>query len=616
MYGWMGKSLWVDLSKEKIVEKELDRKLVKKYIGGRGINSKLLFDHLDPGVGPLSPRNELIISSGPCNGTIVPGSTRFTITAKSPLSGFLGDSNSGGSFGVEMKYAGYDFIVIKGKAEKPSLLLINDDEVLLKNAEHLWGLKIGDTRRVIERELGDPDIKLISIGPAGENLVKFAAIIADIGRAHGRCGMGAVMGSKNLKAVGVRGSQGVKVSNPDLLKKTVEKMKRLYKDSEDWYENMRKYGPTRLPMSYNKWGSLPTRNYQTGTMDGTENISGEAFRNNYFVSERSCFSCPIGCQAYWVFEGGINNFTEGLENEDPTMYGSRLGVKNSNSILKMHELSNEYGLDIADTSGVISFLIECVEKGIVDESDIGLEDLTWGDFEKVLSLIKMIAEREGIGDILAEGQKKSAEFFGEESKKYTIQVKNLTLDASDPRAFKGWGLGYAVSSRGAEHCRTLFAEEREMGGLTEKDKADRIVFHENIRAVQNSLEICEFCSYLGKMMSPEILSDFYKSVTGFEINKTELEKIGERIVNVERAFNLREGLTKEDDTLPTRFLKEPMPSGNAKGQTVDLESMLNRYYNLRDWDENTGFPKAEKFEELGLEKMNSELEEVRRDRSR
>jgi len=562
---------------------------------------------------PLGPNNKLIIAVGPCNGTLVPGSARCTVAAKSPLSGLIGDSNAGGAFGAELKYAGYDLVIIEGKAKRLSYLWINDDEIQLKDAGHLQGKTTSETRRTIERDCSEPGVCVLSIGPAGENLVKFACIISGVARAHGRCGLGAVMGSKNLKAIVVRGSKGVKVADSDALENAVQDMYQIYHENKEFYNGMTTYGTLRLILNYNKLGILPTMNYQSGIFEHIEKLSHEYFRSSYVTTMNACFSCPIGCNAQWVIdkEPYLATYGEGLELMQLEMFGPRLGNKNLNAVLKMHVAANELGMDAADLSGVLGFAFECFEKGILTKQDTDGLKLEWGNYEDALKLIENVAYKKGLGAILAEGLKQASKKIGRGSEKYALHVKGLSLDTLDPRGLKGWGLGYAISSRGADHCRHLFASELlEMDRLTIEGKAEGVVWHENVRAFQNSLEICEFCTYYSKMISPELLAKFYNAVTGINIRIEELITTGERIINLARAFNVREGLTRKDDILPDRFLKIPMPDGASKGEVVELRPMVDKYYELRGWDKKTGFQTKKKLLELGLKDVARDLQKM------
>lgn len=609
--GWAGRILRVDLTREKRTTEPLEMDLAYNYIGGRGFTSKLLYDELKPGIDPFGPENKVFMAVGPCNGTLVPGSTRITIAAKSPLSGLVGDSNSGGTMGAELKYAGYDAVVIQGKAKKPSYLWIDDDNVQLKAADHLWGKTTGETRRLIERELGDPDIQVASIGPAGENLVKFASIISDVGRAHGRCGLGAVMGSKNLKAIAVRGTKGVKIADPSAFEETVKEMNELYRENTMFFKVYTKFGPLCLLPGTNACGGMPTKNYQGFLFPEIQRLSPDVFINSSFTASRSCFSCPIHCQRYYLIDQGPykGTYTEGIEFMDVTSYGTNLGNANRDAIVKMHALTNELGLDLADTSGVLAWATECFERGILTLKETGDIRLEWGNHETFLKLIQMIANKDGFGNLLAKGSKEASQTIGKGSERYALHIKGLVLDGREPRPFMGWALAYAVASRGGEHCRALFSGEGadKTHNYSTEGKAEAVVWHENVRAIQNSLEICEFAAVNEKMLNPQMLVKFYNAVTGLHVNADELSKIGERIVTVERAFNVREGLTRKDDILPERFLTEPMPEGPAKGQVVQLKPMIDRYYEVRGWDKKTGFPQKAKLIQLGLQSAVDEL---------
>jgi aldehyde:ferredoxin oxidoreductase len=584
--------------------------LAYNFIGGRGFTSKLLYDELKPGIDPLGPENKIFVAVGPCNGTLVPGSTRITIAAKSPLSGLVGDGNSGATMGAELKYAGYDTVVIQGRAEKPSYLWIDDDNVQLKTADHLWGKTTRETRRLIEEELGDPDIQVASIGPAGENLVKFASIISDIGRAHGRCGLGAVMGSKNLKAIAVRGTKGVKIADPSAFEEAVDEMKELYRENAIFSKVYTKFGPLCLLPGTNASGGMPTKNFQGFLFPEIQRLSPDVIIGSSFTASRSCFSCPIHCQHYYLIDQGPykGTYTEGVEFMDLTHYGTNLGNADRDGIVKMHALTNDLGLDLAETSGVMAWATECFERGILTLEETGGIKLEWGNHESFLKLIQMIASKEGFGDLLAGGLREASEKTGKQSERYALHVKGLVIDGREPRPFMGWALGYAVASRGGEHCRALFsgAADRTYNYATE-GKAEEVVWHENVRAIQNSLDICEFAAINEKMLDPQMLVKFYNTVTGLHVNLDELLKIGERILAVERAFNVREGLTRKDDTLPERFLTKPIPEGPAKGQVVHLEPMIDRYYELRAWDKKTGYPQRQRLIELGLESAADEL---------
>jgi len=602
MDGWAGLYLRVNLSDGKITKGKLSKGFLRAYVGGIGFTTRILFDEVKAGVDPLGPDNKLVIAVGPCNGTLVSASCRYTLAAKSPLSGLIGDSNAGGRFGVDLKYAGYDLLIIEGKAAKPMYLWINDDDVELKNAEHLWGMTTGETRRAIEQDGGDPEISVLSIGPAGENLVKFACVVSDIARVHGRCGLGAVMGSKKLKAIAVSGSKGVSVADAEALESVVKDMYQMYHKHQEWYKSIATYGVVKNLVEFAGLGTIPVKNFQGTKFEGIEELSHERLKDSYLVASRACFSCPVRCNQFWVIGKGPykGTYGEALELMQPMRFGLLLGNKNLDSILKMSEEANQLGLDVADLSGVIAFALECTDKGILDRKL--LDGCDWGDYEGILRLFQKISYRKGIGDILAEGLKEASKKIGKGSEEYALHVKGLSIEAYDPRAVKGWGLGYAIASRGADHCRHLFVSERDAPDRLEiKGKAEAIVWHENIRAFQNCLEVCGFCSPFLDLMDPDLQAKLFTAVTGYKIEAKDVLVYGERVVNLARAFNVREGLTRKDDTLPDRFLKVPMPDGAAKGEIIELKPMVDRYYELRGWDKDTGFQTEEKLLELGLD---------------
>jgi aldehyde:ferredoxin oxidoreductase len=628
MSGYVGTLLRVNLSEQRISKEPLAKELLNLYVGGRGLNSRLLYDELAPDIDPLGPQNKIIVGTGPCNGTIVPGSQRFTITSKSPISGFLGDSNSGASFGAEIKYAGYDIIVVEGVSEHPVSLWICDDRVELKPAGHLWGKTTRETERELTRDFGDPDACVISIGPAGENQVRFANLVNDLGRAQGRTGQGAVFGSKRLKAMIVRGSGGVRAARPRQLHEAVRETHKAWDKNMPFKASRVKYGPPGGWVRYENFGMLPTHNYQSGKFQRSMLANIE----HYFVKQKACFSCPVGCDHLFVVPEGAFRGAYGCGGELSNLgdLGAKIGCDRLDLMFKASELCDGLGVDYFDMSGIIAYAMEIFQKGILTETDTGGLKLEWGDADAILALIEMTAKRQGIGDVFANGMKKTAEIIGRGTGKYMMHAKGQAFAMRDPRASKGWGLGYAVSSRGPCHVRAHLPETLPPGDwdtavqhilqkykdptnpLLEEGKGELVGWHENLQAFKNSLEICHFAIYPWMFSVPQMLARFYNAVTGNSIDAEKLLHIGERIISTERAFNVREGLTREDDTLPRRMLEEPMPDGPAKGQVVNLEMMLNDYYRFRGWDQTTGFPTRHKLVELGLEDIAAELEKMER----
>ena len=633
MNGWMGTILRVNLTDGRIIKEKMPEALAHAYIGGRGLNARVLYDEVRPGTDPLGPDNKLIIGVGPCNGTLVPGSQRFTATFKSPITGRYGDSNSGGSFGATLKYAGYDMVIVEGRAREPVYLWIDEDKVEIRSARHLWGKTTREASRQIMTELLDPNISTLVIGPGGENLVRFASVIADIGRALGRAGVGAVFGSKNLKAISVRGKKGVRVAHPQRLGEAVKQTYEAWDNNRAMYNLVAGYGPSRGALRYG--GMLGDKNFTGGHPTGWFSMMSYENQAERYVKTRACFSCSQGCDHMYVVTKGPfkGAYGEGIELSQPMDYGTKIGLYDFDAVLAMGALGDELGLDYFDSSSLIAYAIECFERGILTEKDTDGLRLDWGNQDTLPKLLSMIARREGFGNILAEGLERAPRMIGRGSEKYAMQDRGMTAAGRDPRTSKGWGLMYAVSSRGPCHVRAFLPESMPDKGwdvsldkilkkykdpknrVLEEGKPELVYWYENLLAFKNSLEICLFTSDPW-MFSPEakpfsipgMLARFYNATTGLDLSEEEVLRTGERIVNVERAYNVREGLTRKDERLPERWLKEPMPDGFAKGEVVHLEPMLDEYYTFRRWDKLTGLPTRQKLEELKLQDIAAELE--------
>ncbi len=608
MNGWMGRVLKVDLTRQTIREEPLREDHALAYIGGRGFSIRHLYEALVPGIDPLGPENQLVFASGPSCGTLVPGSQRWTIGAKSPLTGFIGDSNCGGSFGVGLKYAGYDAVFVEGQSDHPVYLLVDGDVPTLRDAGHLWGKTTGETERCLKRELGDPDIHIATTGTAGDNLVKFAAVYSD-SRKAGRTGMGAVMGSKKLKAVAARGSRGVRVANPDAVDRVSERIRDIWRENRRQLQALRGYGAgVYIGKVYNALGIIPTRNYQEGAFPDYDDLA-ERLKDELWLKPRACFSCPVACAHVYVVSSGPFAGTYGDGLYGPSIwYSARLGNPDAELMCRLTTLSDQYGIDEANLAGVLGWLMECYERGIVKASDLAGVEMHWGAAESILRMTEMIVHRKGIGTILAEGALNAARMIGRGSEQYVMHVKGMDLDSRDPRGSKSWALGFAVGSRGADHCRHVVNDFSDgFDRLGERGKGVLHKHSEDLRAFQHALEICLFICDPEGVDWGELLADTYMAVTGIDIDARGVHAVGERIVNLERAFNLREGLTRNDDNLPARFLKEPLVSGPSKGQTVNLDLMVDEYYEARGWDTASGFPKRQKLEELGLQRAANEL---------
>jgi len=610
MNGYVGTILQVDLCSGKEERIAPDEALIRHFLGGRGFISQWLYEHLPRGVPPLSDDNLLIFASGPCNGTIVPSSCRGSVGAKSPLTSLLGSGNTGSSFSVQLKRAGYDMLILRGKARCPSCLVIEDGDIKLLNCEDLWGMGTTETVFTLRRRHGYRGVSIGCIGQAGEHLIPISTIIFDRFRGAGRGGIGAVMGSKNLKAIVVKGSGGIRAAHAGRLRRdTLDFIAALKR--EPYFERYSKEGTAVIAEAMNRQGSALVRNGTSGFFQDIEGVNAKRLKTELFVRQKACFSCPMPCtQQYGVSDGQYaGTFGEGSAGASVVMgFGPRCGVSDIKAIAKAHSLTNELGLDLISTNAVIAFGMECVEKGLITADATSGMALRFGNTEALIEMIGDIAFNRGLGTVLGQGVKKASEIIGGESKWFAPHVKGMDMMEVDPRGMPSWGLMFAVSSRGADHVRAYdvcqmmpFSDEeliriagtpkvRDMFGPEGKGRS--VAFFENIRAVADSMEICRFVTR-GKLGFPEHFVDMLCHVTGRTFSPEELYAIGERIINVERLFNLGEGMTPADDNLPQRYLHEPLQEGGAKNQIVPLKEMLSEYYAARGWDMVTGYPTAE-----------------------
>lgn len=629
MNGWIGSILRVNLTSMRITKEPLDKEIANRFIGGRGLSARILFDETKPGTDPLGADNKLILGAGPCNGTRVPGSSRLSLTAKSPMTNMYGTSSASGPIGAKLKYAGYDAVIVEGRASKPVYLWIDDDNVELRDARQLWGKTTQITRRILQRDVGHPDAGVICIGPAGENMVRFACVISYLGRAFGKCGMGAVMGSKKLKAIAVMGTKGVKVAHPKLLEEAAREMLRDWKSLEEGFRERLVYGMTTFQERTNALGIMATKNYQYGTFPEGEPLYAQHVMENHFLSNpKACFSCCAPCDKIHVITKGRFKGTWGIgiEAVGQWCWGNLMAVNDLEVAVRGSSLCDMYGVDCTEIGVLIPWVMECFEKGILTEKDMGGLRLEWGNGDAALKLLDMITYRQGIGDVLAEGVKRASEHVGKGTEKFAMHVKGSSIDTGDPRALKGWALGHAVASRGADHCMGMLLSELGMAKwdpsrgevrdgqsvdpYSEENKAVMRKWAEEVYAILNCLHTCEYVyGYLPQIGFAAHEAKLYKVVTGLEMSDKDMMFIGERIVNLEHAYNIREGWFRKDDTLPERFLQETLPDGPAKGQVVNLEPMLSEYYSIRGWN-NLGLPTKIKLLELGLEKAATELESM------
>ena len=633
MYGWAGTILRVDLGSGTIERHLMDEHLCKNFVGGRGISAKLLFDEVGPEIEPLSPYNKLIFSCGPLSGTSAPSPARFHVTGKSPLTGIMGNSNAGGYFGPAMKRAGFDHLVIQGKAQEPVYLWINDNKIEIKSARHLWGKNIREAEAQIKEELGDRRVRVAAIGQAGENLVSIANIIHEE-RSASRTGMGAVMGSKNLKAVAIRGTKDVQLFDPDGFNRLAKEFQQRIAKS-DKYEHFRKNGGSTGTYATDKAGFLAIRNFQqTGGFEGIENFNPKNVAPQFYISNKPCFKCPIGCgKKFEVKEGPYaGEWGNKIEEGAFTPLGPVCGNDNIASVFKMNNMGNQLGLDLIEFASGMAVVMEWYEKGIVTEKDLDGIQLTWGNHEAMAKMMEKVAFRQGVGDVLAEGIVKASKQFGKEAETYVSHSKGMVMGGVDSRIMKGTSLGFATSTRGACHLTALVPVEFPAFPVMTKEeaeakfgtaevmdpssykKASPLIYYQHKSLMCDLFQVCKFLLGLGtgtKDFSFDNLYTLFYLATGVKVNEEEMLTVAERVHNVERAYSCREGLDRKDDRLIGKWADEPVPNGPYKGEMIDSEKwevMLDEYYRLRGWDEN-GVPKKEKLKELGLDDVADELEQ-------
>ncbi len=597
MYAWIGQILRVNLTDATIKKEKLDPALLRNYIGARGLGSKLFMDEVNPQVDPLSPENKIIFMTGPLTGTLAASGGRYNVVTRGPLNGTIAASNSGGSFGPELKYAGYDGIIFEGKAEKPVYLWINNAEVELRSAEELWGRNVPETTDMIKQATHE-EAKVACIGPAGEKLVKFACIMNEYNRAAGRSGVGAVMGSKNLKALAVRGTGGIKVADRQGFMQAITDARNKLKAHPVTGAGLAAYGTNVLVNILNEHGGLPVKNFsEAAVFAKAENVSGEYQAEHCLVRNKGCFGCSIGCGRVSRNRGKYKGIGEGPEYEATWGLGPNLFIDDFEAISKANFLCNELGLDPISLAGTLACATEMMEKGFIPQEKV---ELCWGDADMLVEMTIKTAYREGFGDELAEGSYRLAEKYGHPE--FSMSVKKQELPAYDPRGQQGIGLNYATSNRGGCHVRGYMTSP-EVLGIPEKvdpdsteGKAALLKIFQDLTALVDSAGICLFTTF-GQGL-PEIAEQLRRA-TGLDLSDEEFLLAGERIWNLERSFNLQAGISSKDDTLPPRLLREPMKGGPHQGNVVRLELMLPEYYTLRGWDQ-AGVPTPEKLQELSL----------------
>ncbi|MDW7730408.1 MAG: aldehyde ferredoxin oxidoreductase family protein [Bacillota bacterium] len=615
MSAYMGKLLYIDLSSGKSKEIELNPELAKHYVGGKGFGAKILYDLLPAGTDPLSPQNILMFMSGPLTGTLAPA-MRGCVVTKSPLTGTFADSYFGGHFAQEIRYCGYDGIIIAGAAAEPSYIWIDNGKVEIRSAEGIWGLETFEAVDVIRDEIGDDTVKTAIIGPAGENKVSFALINCEYNRHAGRAGTGAVMGSKNLKALVLHGKKSVKPADAQAFSTAVDQA---YKElAED--ETIAGFTTDGTPASIdfaNDEQLLPTNNYYNGIFEGAAGLNAEAQRKHFWFRNVACAGCPIACGKVGKIGTGRHRglISDVVEYETASMIGSNLGLSNIREVAYLVKKCDSLGLDGMSAGGVAGFAIEAYQKGLITSDDTGGLELKFGDVASADFLLDAIASRKGIGDILARGVQEAAKALGDNAADFAVHVKGLESPAWGPRSVPGMGLALATADRGGCHQRA-FPILYECGGEWNGEPVDRlglkgkgeIVAHlQNYLAAVDTFVKCDFATY---GITKETYAAMLAAAVGEEYDVEKLIKLGERVWNQIRLFNLREGFTRADDTLPRRFTEEPLPEGPYAGARIsldDLDHLLDEYYGVRGWDKE-GKPTEAKLKELGLDNMPTLVE--------
>ncbi|MFW6266549.1 MAG: aldehyde ferredoxin oxidoreductase family protein [Halanaerobiales bacterium] len=592
--------LRVNLSSGEISREKIAGEMVKKYLGGRGLGSKILYDEIDAGVDPLGPENKLIFASGLLTGTSASTGGRYMVITKGPLTGTIASSNSGGFFGAEMRFSGNDIIIFEGKAEKPVYLSIKGEEIELKDASDLWGKKVNETTDMLIDEIGDDRARVSCIGPAGENQVLFASIMNEKNRAAGRTGVGAVMGSKNLKAIAIKADEKQVEYYKDEMMKVVQKQTKMLKEDGVTGEGLPQLGTKVLDNIINSNGLYPTKNFQYATFDKVDEVSGEALvEKGYLQGNKGCYGCPIRCGRDVELPSGRSG--EGPEYETGWSYGADCGVDDLNAITEANFLCNELGLDTISAGATIACAMELYEKGHIDREELeNGPELNFGSSEAIVYYTKQMAYKEGFGEELAKGSYRMAESRGRPE--LSMTVKKQELPAYDPRGVQGHGLQYATSNRGGCHVRGYLISPEVLGSPEKLDpqelkgKPEWAKTFQDLTAVIDSIGMCLFTSFA---LGLEDYTEIVNAGTKFEYSPEELLQAGERIYNLERKFNLEAGIEPDQDSLPSRFTEDPLPDGPQKGVTSHYEEILPEYYEIRGWSED-GYISDAKMEELEL----------------
>jgi len=598
MNGYCGRILRINLTTKQISTEPLDPETAKKFIGGRGLGTYYMYKEVDPKVDAFSPDNKFILATGPITGSPAPTGARYMAVTKSPLSGTIASSNSGGFWGPEFKFAGYDVLIIEGKSDEPCYIAIQDDQVEIRDGAKYWGMLTFEATEKLLEDFGDPKARVLLIGPAGERMSPIAAVMNERSRAAGRSGVGAVMGSKNLKAIVVRGTGKVTVADPDGCTEALKDIRGILKEHPVTGGGLPTHGTAVLVNVINSNGLYPTRNFQQAYFPDADKVSGEVLTDKYLIGKEVCFRCPIGCGRMTEVDdvkGG------GPEYETIWAYTADCAVNDMEAVIRANRWCNEYGLDTISTGATIACAMEMNEKGLFSEEELAIgPPLEFGSSEAIVEWTRLMGEGKGLGAKMAEGSYRLADAYG--APELSMTVKKLEMPAYDPRGVQGQGLQYATANRGGCHVRGYLISP-EVLGIPEKldpmsieGKATWAIAFQNLTACIDSLGICLFTSFA---LGADHYAAMYNAIVGGEFTGDDMVAIGERIWNIERMFNLDAGVDPSQDTLPKRLLTDPIPEGAAKGAVNMLDQMLPGYYQERGWDQD-GIPTDEKLQTLGL----------------
>jgi len=626
IHGWKGCALEVDLSSGRISREPLDPDLREKYLGARGLNSRRIYDLLPPGLDPLSEENVMLLSTGPLCGTLAPGNSRMSIAAKTFDKIHLGMSNVGGKFGPELKFAGYDQILVRGVSESPVYLWIDDDKVELKPARHLWGKDTWETEACIKEELGARDVQIGSIGPAGENRARYACMIFNINRAAGETGLGAIMGSKNLKAIAVRGSQAVEVADPmGLTRYSTDLVKRI--TDNEFYSLIADYGTLAGTTFYDMMGYLTVKNYaQAGDWEEVDKI-GAIEIANYFKKAVACFGCPIHCSHHFKITEGRFRGEEGAKPEFSTTqvpFGAGLGINDPEALLKCLNLANRYGINTREFPYILSVAMDWYENGILTLEDTDGIPLEWGNVDAVLKMMEKGARREGFGDLIADGSEIAAQRVGKGAERFVSSCKGVQCGGEEIKVLIGTALNYVTATipahveEGMPIVEIKGMDSREAVAKFGSDdldpesynKAAVTIYYQDLCLACDVLGVCKFFTeWTGQELSFKELARLFEMCTGQAMDEPSIREASRRVRNVERSFLVREGITRTDDRVTGKVM-EPIKKGQRVGLTFDEEKfsrLLDEYYQGRGWDVSTGIPMRETLLELGLEDIARDL---------